>query len=102
MTADTLLPLDMLQAGEWADVADVAGEPGMVCRMAELGVRIGCRLRMLQGGCPCLLQVEGFPQRLPWVLVHLPTPLSPAAEAFKQHLLEYRGKLESLRGPGGG
>ncbi len=50
----------------------------------------------------CLLQVEGFPQRLPWVLVHLPTPLSPAAEAFKQHLLEYRGKLESLRGPGGG
>jgi len=49
----------MLQAGEWADVADVAGGPGMVCRMAELGVRVGCRLRMLQGGCPCLLQVEG-------------------------------------------
>ena len=57
MTADTLLPLDMLQAGEWADVAEVVGEPGMVCRMAELGVRIGCRLQMLQGGSPCLLQV---------------------------------------------
>jgi Fe2+ transport system protein FeoA len=49
----------MLQSGEWADVADVAGDPGLVCRMAELGVRTGCRLRMLQAGCPCLLQVGG-------------------------------------------
>lgn len=56
---DAVLPLDMLQSGEWADVADVAGDPGLVCRMAELGVRAGCRLRMLQSGCPCLLQVEG-------------------------------------------
>jgi Fe2+ transport system protein FeoA len=27
--------------------------------MAELGVRSGCRLQMLQGGSPCLLRVEG-------------------------------------------
>jgi ferrous iron transport protein A len=54
-----LLPLDMLRAGEWADVAEVTGEPGWVCRMAELGVCVGCRLQMLQSGCPCLLRVGG-------------------------------------------
>jgi Fe2+ transport system protein FeoA len=48
-----------MPSGEWADVAEVAGDPGLVCRMAELGVRVGCRLRVVQGGCPCLLQVEG-------------------------------------------
>jgi ferrous iron transport protein A len=52
-----LLPLELLHAGEWADVADVSGEPGWVCRLAEMGVRIGSRLRVLQPGSPCLLQV---------------------------------------------
>jgi Fe2+ transport system protein FeoA len=49
----------MLRPGEWADVADVTGEPTWVGRMAELGVRIGSRLCMLQSGCPCLFQVGG-------------------------------------------
>jgi Fe2+ transport system protein FeoA len=56
---DTLLPLDLLQSGQWADVAEVLGEPAWVGRMAELGVRTGCRLCMLQPGSPCLLQVGG-------------------------------------------
>ncbi|HZZ79605.1 MAG TPA: FeoA family protein [Gemmataceae bacterium] len=52
-----LLPLEFLNAGAWADVADVTGEPGWVTRLAEMGVRIGSRLRVLQPGSPCLLQV---------------------------------------------
>lgn len=52
-----LLPLELLNTGDWADVADVAGEPAWVNRLAELGVRIGCRLHVLQAGSPCLLQV---------------------------------------------
>jgi Fe2+ transport system protein FeoA len=56
---ETLLPLDLLGSGEWADVAEVTGEPGWVCRLAELGVRAGCRLCMLQSGSPCLLQIGG-------------------------------------------
>jgi ferrous iron transport protein A len=52
-----LMPLEFLNTGEWADVADVSGEPGWVSRLAELGVRIGCRLLVLQAGSPCLLQV---------------------------------------------
>jgi ferrous iron transport protein A len=56
---DNLLPLEMLQAGEWADVENVSGEPEWVGRMAELGVRNGCRLQVLQPGSPCLLQIGG-------------------------------------------
>ncbi len=59
MNHDTILPLDLVGSGEWADVAEVCGEPGWVCRMAELGVRVGCRLRILQPGSPCLLEVGG-------------------------------------------
>jgi ferrous iron transport protein A len=54
-----LLPLDLLNSGEWADVAEVTGEANWVCRLAELGVRSGCRLCMLRQGSPCLLQVGG-------------------------------------------
>jgi ferrous iron transport protein A len=59
MPSDTLIPLDMLRPGDWADVADVDGDPNWVCRLAELGLRAGCRLQMLQGGAPCLLRVAG-------------------------------------------
>lgn len=52
-----LMPLEDLDAGDWADIADISGEPGWVTRLAELGVRIGSRLLMLQPGSPCLLQV---------------------------------------------
>lgn len=54
-----LLPLDMLSAGEVADVADVCGDPSWVGRLAELGIREGCRLQVLQPGSPCLLDVAG-------------------------------------------
>lgn len=54
---DLLLPLEMLRRGEVADIAEVHGEPCWVGRMAELGVRIGSRLRVLQPGSPCVLEV---------------------------------------------
>ncbi|HEV3238663.1 MAG TPA: FeoA family protein [Gemmataceae bacterium] len=56
---DNLLPIELLSHGDWADVAEVHGEPSWVCRMAELGVRSGCRLQMIQPGTPCLLDVGG-------------------------------------------
>ena len=56
---ETLLPLEYLRTGEWAEVAEVSGEPNWVCRMAEMGVRAGCRLLCVQSGSPCLLQVGG-------------------------------------------
>ncbi len=57
MSAELVLPLELLQTGEWADIAEVQGEPSFVGRLAELGLCIGCRLQMLQSGCPCLLRV---------------------------------------------
>ncbi len=57
--SDLVLPLELLQPGEWADIAEVHGEETWVGRMAELGLCKGCRLQMLQSGCPCLLRVGG-------------------------------------------
>jgi len=54
-----LLPLESIRAGEWAEVADVAGDMGCVGRLAEMGVRHGSRVRMLQPGRPCLILIGG-------------------------------------------
>jgi ferrous iron transport protein A len=56
---DTLLPLDCLHSGQWAEVAEVTGEPRWVGRMAELGLRVGAVVKVLQPGSPCLLEVGG-------------------------------------------
>jgi Fe2+ transport system protein FeoA len=56
---ENLLPLESLRSGEWANVAEVTGEPGWVGRLAELGLRTGCRLLLLQTGWPCLVQIGG-------------------------------------------
>ena len=52
-----LFPLDMMRSGEVAEVAEVSGDPGWVGRLAEFGLRAGCRLKVLQPGSPCLLEV---------------------------------------------
>jgi Fe2+ transport system protein FeoA len=57
MPTETLIPLELLGTGEWADVAEICGETASVHRLAEMGVRSGCRLCVLQSGSPCLLQV---------------------------------------------
>jgi Fe2+ transport system protein FeoA len=56
---EAILPLEYLRPGESADVAEVTGEPCWVGRLAELGLRTGCRLLLLQSGWPCLLQIGG-------------------------------------------
>jgi Fe2+ transport system protein FeoA len=57
MSLDIILPLEYLRPGEWADVAEVTGDPGWVGRLLELGLHTGCRLRLLQPGWPSLLQI---------------------------------------------
>jgi Fe2+ transport system protein FeoA len=56
---ELLLPLELVHGGESAEIVEVAGEPSSVTRLAELGVRAGSRLRVLQPGSPCLLQIGG-------------------------------------------
>ena len=76
-----LLPLELLNAGEWAEVAEVTGEPGWIGRMAELGIRAGSRLRVLQPGSPCLLQLDGcrLSLRGDWATQILVRPLAIAS-----------------------
>jgi ferrous iron transport protein A len=59
LQTDVLLPLDCLPSGEWAEVAEVMGEPRWVGRLAELGLRTGSLVKVLQPGSPCLLEVGG-------------------------------------------
>jgi Fe2+ transport system protein FeoA len=54
-----VLPLDMLRAGEWGEVAEIAGQSPLLHRLAEMGLRTGCRIRMVQPGAPCLLDIGG-------------------------------------------
>lgn len=56
---EKILPLELIEAGQWADVEEVTGAAMWVNRLAELGVRSGSRLRILRQGTPCLLQVDG-------------------------------------------
>jgi ferrous iron transport protein A len=54
-----LMPLDMMRAGEWAEVEEVTGQSDWVGRLAELGIRRGCRLQVVQPGTTCLLKIDG-------------------------------------------
>ena len=74
-----MFPLELLRTGEWADVADVHGDAGWIGRLAELGVRIGSRLRVLQGGSPCLLQVgdSRLSLRSDWAMRIYVRPVQP-------------------------
>jgi ferrous iron transport protein A len=54
-----VLPMHMLPAGAAAEVMEVTGEPAWVGRMAELGLGAGSRVRILQAGSPCLIEIGG-------------------------------------------
>ena len=54
-----LVPIENLNRGEWAEVESVDGDPAWTKRFAELGLRPGVRLQMIQPGCPCLFDMGG-------------------------------------------
>lgn len=54
-----LMPLDMLRAGEWAEIEEISGQETFVCRLAELGIRQGRRVQVVQPGSTCLLDIDG-------------------------------------------
>jgi len=54
-----LIPLNMLLAGESAEVAQVLGIPEHVHRLHELGLSAGTRIEMVQPGSPCIIRLSG-------------------------------------------
>jgi Fe2+ transport system protein FeoA len=53
------IPVEFLPTDSEGVVVDVAGEMPNVLRLEEMGIRCGCRIRMLAPGEPCLLAIEG-------------------------------------------
>ena len=81
MGSHTLLPLELVAAGQWAEVEDIGGEPSWVSRLAELGVCVGSRLRVVRQGRPCLLQIGScrlsLRDELGTQILVRPLPVSP-------------------------
>lgn len=67
-----LIPLDFLEPGESAEIFGVDGGEDQIHRLAELGIRQGAQVHMVQPGLPCILKVndQRFTLRLdPQVMV---------------------------------
>ena len=53
------IPLQMLSAGETAEVAELVGRPDEVLRLAEIGLRTGRTVEMVHAGSPCIVRLDG-------------------------------------------
>jgi DNA-binding transcriptional LysR family regulator len=62
--------------------------------VAPLGM--GSVSAAVAAGQLALLQVEGFPFPMPWLLVYRKGELSPAAQRFRSHLLQFLPNCESV------
>jgi ferrous iron transport protein A len=51
------MPLGSLQAGASAVVVRIDGQPNLVLRLNEMGLRPGCQVRMIQPGAACVVAV---------------------------------------------
>ncbi len=54
-----LVPLNLLSAGQLALVEQVLGQPDVVHRLEELGLRGGAAVEMVQAGSPCIIRLSG-------------------------------------------
>jgi len=55
--ARQVIPLDVLAAGESATIVDIQGDAALICRLHEMGVHSGRRLRMVRPGAACLVAI---------------------------------------------
>ncbi|TWT32942.1 FeoA family protein [Blastopirellula retiformator] len=54
-----MIPLDLLPIGQSAEIAEVLGEQNDVKRLAEMGMRCGAVVQVVQQGSPCIVRVDG-------------------------------------------
>jgi ferrous iron transport protein A len=52
-----LIPLGSLPVGACATVVRIDGQPDVVLRLHEMGVRPGCPVRMIQPGAACVVAI---------------------------------------------
>ena len=56
---EAVLPLELLRANEVASIVELIGDESQIHRLAEMGLRIGASIRMINPGAPCLLAIDG-------------------------------------------
>ena len=54
-----VIPLDLLKAGQSAEVSRVVGPADHVHRLEELGLRCGATIQMFRPGNPCIVRMAG-------------------------------------------
>lgn len=52
-----LIPLEMLHPGEEGQIEEIDGDVSLVHRLAEMGVCVGNRVRMVKSGPACIIQM---------------------------------------------
>jgi Fe2+ transport system protein FeoA len=53
-----MLPLELMRTGDVAEVVDVHGDQRLVARLAESGLRTGCRVETIVAGNPIVVRVD--------------------------------------------
>ncbi|GIW92195.1 MAG: hypothetical protein KatS3mg110_0236 [Pirellulaceae bacterium] len=51
--------LEEMAAGQTGRVVQLGGEPQMVRRLEEMGLRVGTYLRVVRAGSPCIIHIDG-------------------------------------------
>jgi ferrous iron transport protein A len=54
-----LIPLNLVHAGQTAEVRQVVGQAEHVRRLEELGLRGGAELEVVRAGSPCIVRLGG-------------------------------------------
>ncbi|MCC6510048.1 MAG: ferrous iron transport protein A [Pirellulaceae bacterium] len=58
-SCQSLVPLDLMKAGECASIVELHGDSSQIHRLQEMGLRAGAQIRMLKPGAPCLVALDG-------------------------------------------
>ncbi|MEQ1825709.1 MAG: FeoA family protein [Pirellula sp.] len=59
ITDSVPLPIEYLPCDSQGTIVEMCGRPGQVQRLEELGIRNGCKVRMVCRGEPCLICIDG-------------------------------------------
>jgi Fe2+ transport system protein FeoA len=53
-----VIPLGLLPVGSTATIVEIDGQPDVVGRLHEMGVRPGCDVRMVRSGDACIIAID--------------------------------------------
>ncbi|MFN7877542.1 MAG: ferrous iron transport protein A [Pirellula sp.] len=54
-----MVPLDLMSPNDCGVIVEMDGDPCFLKRLEEIGIQVGCNLRMVCPGSPCMVCIEG-------------------------------------------